>query len=205
MRYRTLGSTGPRVSEIGFGCARIGGVFGEGKATADETIRLLRDALDRGITFYDTADIYAQGESEALLGRAFQSRRDKVVIATKAGYCLPTQRRLIARMKPIVRPILRLLRLKRQSLPSAVSGSLSQDFSPAYLTRALESSLRRLRTDHVDFFQLHSPPASALQSGDFLDTLDKLKSQGKTRHYGIAADSPTDALLCLGLPGISAI
>ena len=80
MRYREFGDTGMLVSEIGFGCSRIGGMFTKGDAS--DPIALLRLALEAGITFFDTADIYSEGESESLVGRAFEGRRDELVIAT---------------------------------------------------------------------------------------------------------------------------
>jgi len=207
MKYNDFGKTGMRVSEIGFGGSRIGGVFAD-KNSSNEALSVLRQALDSGITFYDTADMYAQGESEALIGAACRGRRDQVVLATKGGYCLPTRRNLIKRIKPLVRPIVQALGLKRAKLPAGMSGALSQDFSPSYLTKALEGSLRRLQTDYVDLYQLHSPGPPFLQSNAFseaLGALEKLKTQGKLRFYGVATEVPEDAPFCLSAPGISSV
>jgi len=208
MKSIVFGSTGMRVSEVGFGGSRIGGVFAGKGSSSREALQVLRGALDAGITFFDTADMYAQGESEALIGTAFRGRRDQVVLATKGGYCLPARRNLIKRIKPLVRPIVRALGLKRARLPPGMSGALSQDFSPAYLTRALEASLKRLQTDHVDLYQLHSPGPPLMQSaafGDALATLEQLRQQGKLRFYGIATEAPEDAPYCLAAPGISSV
>jgi aryl-alcohol dehydrogenase-like predicted oxidoreductase len=207
MKFNAFGNTGMSVSEIGFGGSRIGGVFAD-KNAGKEALNVLRKALDSGITFYDTADMYSQGESESLLGTAFRGRRQQVILATKGGYCLPARRNFIKRIKPLVRPIVRALGLKRARLPAGISGALSQDFSPSYLTRALESSLKRLQTDYVDLYQLHSPRASFMQSPAFgaaLETLEKLKGQGKIRFYGVATEVPEDAPLCLSAPGISSV
>ncbi len=207
MNFNVFGKTGLRVSEIGFGGSRIGGVFAD-KNSGKEALGVLRQALDSGINFYDTADMYAQGESESLLGKAFRGRRDQVILATKGGYCLPARRNLMKRLKPLVRPVVQALGLKRARLPAGFSGALSQDFSPPYLTRALESSLRRLQTDYVDLYQLHSPRAPFLQSaayGEALETLEKLKGQGKIRFYGVATEVPEDAPLCLSAPGIASV
>jgi aryl-alcohol dehydrogenase-like predicted oxidoreductase len=208
MKSTEFGRTGMRVSEVGFGGSRIGGVFaGKGSSTG-EALHVLRSALDAGITFYDTADMYSQGESESLIGTAFRERRGQVILATKGGYCLPARRNFIKRIKPLVRPIVRALGLKRARLPAGISGALSQDFSPTYLARALEASLRRLRTDHVDLYQLHSPGPQFMQSaafGEALDVLERLKGQGKLRFYGIATEVPEDALHCLATPGISSV
>ena len=207
MNFKEFGTTGLKVSEIGFGGSRIGGVFAE-KGSGSEALNVLRTALDAGITFYDTADMYAQGESEALIGRAFRDRRQQVVIATKGGYCLPARRNLIKRIKPLVRPLVQALGLKRARLPSGMSGALSQDFSPAYLTGALEGSLKRLKADYVDLYQLHSPRAPFMQTaafGEALETLERLKRQGKIRFYGVATEVPEDVPFCLSAPGISSV
>ena len=207
MKFNAFGTTGLSVSEIGFGGSRIGGVFAD-KNSSKEALNVLRQALDSGITFYDTADMYSQGESESLIGTAFRGRREQVVLATKGGYCLPARRNLIKRIKPLLRPIVQALGLKRARLPAGMSGALSQDFSPSYLTRALESSLQRLQTDYVDLYQLHSPRAPFMQSaafGEALETLEKLKGQGKLRFYGVATEVPQDAPFCLSAPGISSL
>ncbi len=203
MNYRPFGATDLTVSAGGFGCARLGGVFGA--STKDDMLRTLRTALEQGITFFDTADMYCQGESEALLGQAFRPNRQQVIIATKAGYCLPGQGRLASRLKPLLRPVVRRLGLKREQLPSGVRGTLAQNFSPTYLLKAVEGSMRRLRTDYVDLFQLHSPPAAVLADGAFLAPLEKLKTQGKIRNYGVSCETVEDAWLCLRYPGISGL
>jgi aryl-alcohol dehydrogenase-like predicted oxidoreductase len=207
MKFNAFGNTGMNVSEIGFGGSRIGGVFAD-KNSGKEALNVLHEALDCGITFYDTADMYSQGESESLIGTAFRGRREQVVIATKGGYCLPARRNMIKRIKPLVRPFVQALGLKRARLPAGISGTLSQDFSPSYLIRALETSLKRLRTDYVDLYQLHSPRAPFMQSDAFgaaLQTLEKLKQQGKLRFYGVATEAAQDAPFCLSAPGISSL
>lgn len=207
MRTVQLGRTGLQTSEIGFGGSRIGGVFA-GKNSTRQSLELLRSALDQGITFYDTADMYSQGESESLIGTAFRGSRSQVVLATKGGFCLPARRSMVKRIKPLLRPIVQALGLKRARLPAGFSGALSQDFSPSYLARALEASLRRLRTDHIDLYQLHSPGQEFVRSATFEDALQALegfKAQGKIRHYGIATEIPEDAPSCLAVPGISTV
>src|SRR3984957_11605575 len=184
--HRRFGRTELNVSEFGLGCARIGGIF---KREPGDFLNILSAALDAGINFFDTSDIYSQGESERLLGRAFRHRREQVVIASKAGYVLPAQRRIVARPQPLVRPLIGLLGLRRHHLSSAVRGAPAQNFSPAHLVRAVEGSLRRLGTDHLDLFQLHSPPTAVIELSDWVETLDGLKRKGKIRYYGISCDS----------------
>jgi len=202
MHLRAFGNTDLKVSELGFGCARIGGVF---QGDTHSFVRLLAVARDGGINFFDTADMYSQGESEALLGRVFGKRRAEVIITTKAGFCLPGRRKLAGHLKPILRPVIKALGIRRDRLPSGARGTIAQDFSPAYLARALEQSLRRLRTDYVDLFQLHSPPVEVVQRGEWQATLEDLKRAGKLRYYGISCDSPETALAALRYPGVSSL
>jgi aryl-alcohol dehydrogenase-like predicted oxidoreductase len=202
MDTRPFGKTDLRVSTLGLGCARLGGIF---QRDSSGFLDLLSTALDAGITFYDTADIYSQGESESLLGRAFRGRRDRVVLASKAGYRLPGRRRLASQLKPLLRPVIRALRLRRDRLPAAVRGSLAQDFTPSYLVRAIEGSLRRLRTDYLDLFQLHSPAVEVVELGDWLPTLERLKAQGKIRYFGVSCDTVEAGRAALRWPGVSSI
>jgi len=207
VRYRQFGKTGWRVSEIGFGGARIGGLLAQdgGRATS---LRTLEAACDAGINFYDTADMYSQGESEILIGKAFRKKRDKVFIATTGGYCLPGRRRLVQLIKPFAKPLVLALCLRRSAVPAALSGTVSQDFSPGYLSKAVEASLRRLQCDHIDLYQLHSPPREELRGArlqDALGLLARLKAEGKIREYGFALDSVDDAAHCLGMEGIASL
>jgi hypothetical protein len=101
--------------------------------------------------------------------------------------------------------VIRLLGLRRAKLPARVRGSLSQNFSPDYIRGAVERSLGRLRTDHIDVLQLHSPPGDVIRRGDGLQTLEALRREGKIRFFGIACDTVDDALSALELPGVSSI
>jgi aryl-alcohol dehydrogenase-like predicted oxidoreductase len=207
MKFNEFGKTGMTVSEIGFGGSRIGGVFA-GRNGRSEALHVLRMSLDSGVNFFDTADLYAHGESESLIGTAFRGRRDQVILATKGGFSLPARGSIMKRIKPVLRPVVRALKLSRAKLPSGISGALSQDFSPPYLIKALEASLRRLQTDYVDLYQLHSPGTPFLQSaafGESLETLEKLRNQGKIRFYGVATELPQDAPFCLSASGISSV
>jgi aryl-alcohol dehydrogenase-like predicted oxidoreductase len=202
MRRRDFGNTSLRVSEFGLGCARIGGVF---QSNARGFLDLLSFAFDSGINFFDTADMYSQGESESLLGTALRGKRDRVVIASKAGYSLPSRRRWAGRIKPLLRPLVQFLKIRRDQLPSGSRGALSQDFSPKYLQAAVEGSLRRLRTDYLDIFQLHSPLLDVDERGEGLPALEELKRSGKIRYYGVAVDSIDAGLAALRYPGVSSV
>jgi len=207
MRYRQFGKIGWNVSEIGFGGSRIGGLLAEdgGRATS---LRTLRAAWDAGINFYDTADMYSQGESEILVGKAFCDRRDKVIIATKGGYCLPGRKKLVQIIKPFAKPIVQAMGLRRGAVPAALSAKISQDFSPGYLRNAVEASLRRLQTDYIDLYQVHSPSREELRGTglqDALGLLGRLKAEGKIREYGIALNTVEDAEHCLDMEGIASL
>jgi aryl-alcohol dehydrogenase-like predicted oxidoreductase len=202
MRLRAFGDTSLRVSEFGLGCARIGGVF---QSNTKGFLDLIKSACDLGINFFDTADMYSQGESESLLGRALRGRRDSIIIASKAGYCLPTRRRLAARLKPLLRPAVQLLKIRRDRLPSGSRGTITQDFSPKYLRSAVDASLRRLRTDYLDLYQLHSPPLEVVERGEWQPALEELKRIGKIRYYGIAVDTIEAGLAALRFKGVSSI
>lgn len=202
MQLRPFGNTTLNVSEFGLGCARVGGIFQSGSAGF---LDLLSFAFDSGITFFDTADMYSQGESEALIGKALRGKRDRIVIASKAGYKLPTQRRLAGKLKPLIRPLVQLLKISRDRLPSAGRGELSQDFSPNYLRSAVERSLKRLRTDYLDILQLHSPPTHVIERGEWVPALEELRRTGKVRYYGVAVDTIDAGLAALRIPGVSSL
>jgi aryl-alcohol dehydrogenase-like predicted oxidoreductase len=202
MLVKDFGQTALRVSTYGLGCARIGGVF---QSNASGFRDLLAFAFERGINFYDTADMYSQGESEVLIGNVLRTKRDRIVIASKAGYCLPTRRRLAGKLKPLLRPVVQLLKIKRDRLPSGSRGALQQDFSPKYLHTAVEGSLRRLRTDYLDILQLHSPPLEVVERGEWLPALEELQRTGKVRYFGVAVDSIDAGLAALRFQGVASL
>jgi aryl-alcohol dehydrogenase-like predicted oxidoreductase len=197
-----FGRTDLRVSPVGLGCARIGGIF---QRDSRAFVDLLKAARDGGVNFFDTADMYSQGESEELIGRAFRGQRHTVIIASKAGHVLPARRKFVARLKPFLGPVLKLVRLRRDRLPASARGALTQDFTPRYLTNAAEGSLRRLRTDYIDLFQLHSPPADVVERGEWLPALDAMKRAGKIRYYGVSCDTMEAGLAALKYPEVSAV
>ena len=162
MRTRTFGTTDLRCSEIGFGTWALGSNWW-GKVTGDDGIELIRQALELGITFFDTGDVYGKGANEEIVARALAGvPRDSVQISTKFGYVLDEGRR------------------------EHSQGERPQDWSPAHARESLERSLRRLGTDHVDLYQLHNPRMDAIERDDLFEELERLREQGKLRHYGVA-------------------
>ena len=156
MELRRLGRSGLTVSAVGLGCNNLGRE-GTASRTQEGSDAVVHAALDAGITLFDVADTYGAepGLSETMLGRALGSRRDEVVVATKFGM--------------------------------DVRGANGPDFgargSRRYLTTAVEASLRRLGTDRIDLYQLHTPdPLTPIE--ETLDALDDLVRAGKVRYIG---------------------
>jgi aryl-alcohol dehydrogenase-like predicted oxidoreductase len=162
MRTRRFADTGLETSAIGFGTWALGSDWwGE----HDDPDRLVARALELGITFFDTGDTYGQGLNEEIVGAALEragARRESIQLATKFGYVLDSE---------------------RQGHPE---GERPHDWSPGRTRRALDASLRRLRTDYVDLYQLHNPRMDALERDDLWEELESLRAEGRIRHYGIA-------------------
>jgi aryl-alcohol dehydrogenase-like predicted oxidoreductase len=168
VRYRTLGRTSLKVSEVGFGAWAIGGnAHGNSYGPTDDAVSRLavRRAVERGCNFFDTADVYGWGHSEEILGEALEGR-DGVFVATKVG-------------------------------GDFYHGGVRMNFDPAYIAFALERSLRRLRRDHVDLYQLHNPPAETMADPGTYEALEALKAEHKIDHYGVSIHEPMEGTLCL--------
>ncbi len=162
MKYRTYPKSDLTVSEVGFGLWTTStGWWGE--KTDDDAVGMLHEARDLGITLFDAADTYGNGRSEEQLAKAFRSRRAEVIYATKFGYDFSADAQA---------------RRGQSELP--------QDFSPAFVRRALEASLRRLDTDYVDIYQMHNARMAQVDDDTLFALLEDLKHEGKIRMYGIA-------------------
>ena len=162
MRTRSFGTTDLRCSEIGFGTWALGSNWW-GDVSQDEGVRLIHRALELGITFFDTGDVYGKGANEEIVARALADvPRESVQLSTKFGYVLDERRQ------------------------EHSQGERPQDWSPEHARRSLEASLQRLGTDYVDLYQLHNPRMDAIERGDLFEELERLKGEGKLRHYGVA-------------------
>ncbi|MET7672065.1 aldo/keto reductase [Micromonospora luteifusca] len=152
MKYRNLGRTGIDVSPYCLGAMMFGAM---GNPDHDDSTRIIHKALDAGINFVDTADVYSAGESEVIVGKALKGRRDNVVLASKLHYPMgddPNQR-----------------------------GN-----SRRWITTAVEDSLRRLQTDHLDLYQVHRPDPS-VDLEETLSALSDLVHSGKVRAIGASS------------------
>jgi aryl-alcohol dehydrogenase-like predicted oxidoreductase len=188
--------------ELGFGCSRLGSAAGVGSGRA--AVRLVQEAADGGITLFDTADAYSAGMSERLLGRALRDRRSTVVIATKGGYGFRPRSHLEQTARRSARALLRTMRAtSRAHGPSPGGGSYrQQDFSPEVLRLRVEASLRRLRTDYIDVYQLHGPHEVL---PDLFERLSPLIAEGKVRRFGVGAESVADAAAWAPVQGLDVL
>ena len=166
MEYRKLLGTDLTVSSVGFGVWTVGTTWWGVK---DEAMgkRLLRQAYEQGVTFFDNGDTYASGRAEEMQREALGDVRDELVVATKFGYDIYNNPE----------------RPGQQERP--------HDWTPAYVRKALEGSLKRLGTDRIDYYQMHNPRLGAIQKGsavadDLFAELETLKSEGLIRAYGTA-------------------
>ena len=172
------------VSGLGFGCWAIAGAFGREGAAAgwgdvddDESIAAIRRALELGVTFFDTADVYGTGHSERVLARALGRDRDGVAIATKFG----------------------------NTFEDGTGRMTGTDASPAYIRRALAASLQRLRTDRIELYQCHLGDLERAQADEVAGTVEELRAEGLIGAYGWSLDDAERAAQWAGRDGCAAI
>ncbi len=173
MQQRRLGRTGYQVSEVGFGAWAIGGSWGE--VSEDDAMSALRSALDAGVAFFDTADVYGDGRSEKLLAHLRRERPSTpFTVATKAGYRIVGTRKV-------------------------------EDYSEVNLRSWVERSLRYLETEALELLQLHCPPVGVYYRPEVFGVLDRLVEEGKVRHYGVSVDRIEEALKAMEYPGVETV
>jgi aryl-alcohol dehydrogenase-like predicted oxidoreductase len=160
MQYRTFGRTGWQVSKIGFGAWQLGGDWG--KVDDAYSIDTLHYAFDQGINFVDTAELYGNGHSEEVIGQALKSwTGSKIYVATK------------------VRPI-------QWPRPNDAAPHMRGRFPEWYIRENVERSLKRLGVERIDLYQMHSFMPSAMVELDWLETLHKLRCEGKIDRIGVS-------------------
>lgn len=180
--------------KLGLGCARLGSVLGSDGVDASQ---LVNAAFEKGIRFFDTANIYGQGQSERILGSALRGRRKRVSIVTKAGQYFPTWMGIARPLKRFLAPLIRQSGNGRLILSKVREAALPQDFSDRFLRSSTEASLRRLHTDYVDILLLHSPPTHVIANGDALRSLEKIRASGKAIKIGVSCEDIDSGLLAL--------
>ena len=163
MNYKTLGKTGEQLSAIGLGC--MGMSFAYGQADEQESIRTLHKALDSGINFWDTADMYANGKNEELISKVLVPNRDKIFIATKFGF-----------------------RFKNNEAGPSNSANTYFDGSPEWIKQAVDNSLQRLKIDTIDLYYAHRIDPN-VPVEETVGAMAELVKAGKVRYLGLSEAS----------------
>jgi aryl-alcohol dehydrogenase-like predicted oxidoreductase len=186
---------------LGFGCVNLGSASG-GTSRRDQ-VRLVAEAVDRGVTVFDTADVYGSGASERVLGEGIGGRRAEVLIATKAGYVFREKTSVEQSARRAAKIVLDRVRPRRDETHHGGSGAYAaQDFSPAHLRAAVDGSLRRLRTDYLDVLQLHGPHDVR---PELFAELQDLVQTGKVRRFGIGAERVVEGAAWLPVDGVDVL
>lgn len=164
MKFRKLAGTEVELSAIGLGCMGLNYAYGE-SSEEKNSVRLLERSIDLGINFWDTADMYAQGENESLISKALVPNRDKIFIATKFGF-----------------------RRKNGGSGPSSDPDTYIDGSPAYVKEAVEKSLKRLKIDTIDLYYAHRvDPFIPIE--ETVDAMAELVKEGKVRYLGLSEAS----------------
>ena len=180
MESRTLGRTGRDISVVGLGCWQLGADWGD--VTEGDALAVLHAALDAGVTFLDTADVYGDGRSETLVGRALRERGGPgsaaadgaaVTVATKMG---------------------------RRADPHE-----PESFTPEAMRGWLDRSRRNLGVDTIDLVQLHCPPTPVFSDDRVFDTLDGLVASGALSAYGVSVETVDEALTAIARPHVASV
>lgn len=169
------------VSALGFGCAPLGSLISETQGS-----RALRAAFDRGVTWYDVAPSYGDGEAEGILGRFLAGRRDKVAVCTKFGIPRPVLSPLMQFARPVMRAAGRLFASIRSGADKPGRLAKNDRFRPEQIESSVTESLRRLQTDYIDVLALHEPTPNVCVSEAILRELDRMIQKGYVRAVGIA-------------------
>ncbi|MDZ7799773.1 MAG: aldo/keto reductase [Trueperaceae bacterium] len=175
MEKRRLGSTGYHVSMIGFGGWAIGGAWGD--VPEEDALAALRTALDEGVTFLDTADVYGDGRSERLIARVLNElppkERARITVATKVG---------------------------RRLDPHVPEGYVYEN-----LAGFVDRSRDELRVDTLDLVQLHCPPTEVYRRDDAFEAMERMVREGRVRHVGVSVETVEEALLAVERPVVETV
>jgi aryl-alcohol dehydrogenase-like predicted oxidoreductase len=170
MRKRKLGKTGLQVSELGFGAWAIGGTS-YGPTDGRESLKALAFAFDQGVNFFDTADTYGHGHSEQLIGETFKESSKRSQVIIASKVGW-----------------------------DFYHGGSKKNFDPDYIRFACGESLKRLRTDYIELYQLHNPKLEMIEEGSVFNVLHELQQAGKIRFWGVSiyVAKEGEAVICEG-------
>jgi aryl-alcohol dehydrogenase-like predicted oxidoreductase len=183
---------GVNVSVLGFGCASLGS-----RISADRGRRALDLAFERGVTWYDVAPPYGDGEAEDVLGQFLRGRRTKVTVCTKFGIGRPNISPIQRAIRPIARRLLEMAPEIRPLMSSARSTGVRGPIDPNAIEPSVTESLRRLRTDYIDVLAMHEPSVPEVADEAIFEVLNRLREKGLVRSLSVAGspDSIKDAIL----------
>jgi len=171
MKYRVLGKTGVKVSEVGVGTWQLGG-SDWGNISETDALKILHKSVELGVNFIDTADVYGMGRSEKIIGKFLKETKQVVYVATKLG---------------------RREWIENRGWPAK--------FTIEMVKRDIEDSLRNLGVDSLFLEQWHCIPTEMLKSGEVFELLETFKKKGMIQHWGCSVESIEEALICMQHPG----
>ncbi len=160
MRYRRLGKSNLKVSEIGFGAWTLALDWWGKRFDDQEAIKMLKKAFDLGINLYQTADVYGKGKADRLIGEAFKGMKDEIIISSMFGYDIYNNKQV-----------------GHDELP--------QRFDEEYIRYALSEILKRINRDKLELYVLHNPKMEHILNDELFMVLERLREEGKITHYGV--------------------
>ena len=202
MIQRSFGH-GVSVSALGLGCSRVGSV--SNPTPMREIEATLDAAVVAGVTLFDTADIYGQGDSERALGQLLRRHGERLFVVTKAGGRHSRYVSAIRLVKPLLRMIARSRPQVRRAVVAARTATVVHDFSPRDLLPAVDASRRRLGLDRLHGFMLHSPSMETLRKPEIHDFLADLLSRGRALRVGVSIDTLEALETAVSIPEVSII